>query len=204
VVIDPGHGGTDAGTAGGGIVEKDLTLVISRSLRDALRHRLGVTVLLTRDSDVALSNEARSAVANNNQANLFISLHIGYSPNKVDSGSSIYVIKEDFAAKLSPASSGDRLFLPWYMGYRSSLQASAEFAGIVQEELNKAVPEWKFPKRSGPIAVLSSARMPAIALEIGNLSTAAKSQIMDPMFQGRVVSTIVAAVERFATRRVGL
>ena len=167
-----------------------------------MRSRLGVTVLLTRDSDDAKSNEARSAVANNNQANLFISLHIGYSANKLDSASSIYVIKEDFAARLSPEAAAGRLFLPWFMGYHSSRQVSGEFAGILQEELSKALPEWKFPLRSGPIAVLASTTMPAVALEIGNLNDS-KSEILDAEFQGRVVSTIAAAVERFAAARRG-
>jgi N-acetylmuramoyl-L-alanine amidase len=200
VVIDPGHGGMDAGATSGGVTEKDLALAISRTLRTALRDRLGVTVLLTRDSDVALTNEARSAVANNNQADLFLSLHIGYSPDKRDSGSSIYVIKEDFAGQTSAVSS-DRLFLPWYMGYHANRNVSGGFASTLQEEFHKTLPDWKFPIRSGPIAVLASTTMPAVAFEIGNLNSAANSQIVDGGFQGRIVSTIVAAVERFAAAR---
>ena len=202
VVIDPGHGGTDAGTAGAGALEKDLTLAIARRLRTALQSRLGATVLLTRDSDVALSNEARSAVANNNQADLFISLHIGYSSNKLDSGSSVYVMKDDFATKFSPTAAGDRLFLPWYMGYRSSRNASLQLARAIQEDLIEAVPGWKFPLRSGPIAVLSSATMPALALELGNLNNSVNTQAMlDAAFQARLAGTIAAAIERYASTR---
>jgi N-acetylmuramoyl-L-alanine amidase len=204
VVIDPGHGGMDAGAAGGGVSEKDLTLAISRNLRTELRGRLGLTVLLTRDSDVALTNEARSAVANNNQADLFISIHIGYATDKADSGSSIYLIKDDFAAKLTSTSPQDRLFLPWYMGYQPSRQASGEFARMLQQELNKLGPGWKFPTRSGPVAVLASITMPAVALEIGNLNSAKSSQtITDSGFQNKVVSTIVTAIERYAGARRG-
>src|SRR5205814_10103555 len=94
IVIDPGHGGMDAGAKTSTVAEKDLTLVLARKLRSALQTRLGATVLLTRDSDIALDNEARSAVANNNQANLFISLHAGYSSNKPESGFSVLVMKE--------------------------------------------------------------------------------------------------------------
>ena len=88
IVIDPGHGGIDSGAKGASISEKDLTLVLARKLRAVLQMRLGATVLLTRDSDIAMDNEARSAVANNNQANLFISLHAGFSANPTDAGSS--------------------------------------------------------------------------------------------------------------------
>src|SRR5215475_14380155 len=62
VVIDPGHGGMDAGAKTSNVTEKDLTLAVARKLRSALQSRLGTTVLLTRDSDTSLDNEARSAV----------------------------------------------------------------------------------------------------------------------------------------------
>src|SRR5207249_901235 len=108
VVIDPGHGGMDTGAKSASMVEKDFTLVFARKLRTALQTRLGMTVLLTRDSDVALDNEARSAVANNNQANLFISLHAGYSANKLDHGSSVFVMKENFGQAFTTSAAGRR------------------------------------------------------------------------------------------------
>src|SRR5207249_185236 len=110
IVIDPGHGGTDSGISTTGALEKDLTLAIARKLRPILQSRLGATVLLTRDSDVPLNSEGRAAVANNNQADLFISLHIGYSANKGDLGSSIYVIQDNFASNLAGEGKGQRLF----------------------------------------------------------------------------------------------
>ena len=71
-----------------------------------------------------------------------------------------------------------------------------------QEELGKALPGWKFPLRSGPIAVLASATMPSVALEIGNLNNPVSTQtLLDPAFQSRVAATIASAVERFAGSR---
>src|SRR5205085_2552355 len=150
VVIDPGHGGMDTGAKGAAVVEKDLTLILARRLRTALQMRLGSTVLLTRDSDIALDNEARSAVANNNQANLFISLHAGYSLNKLDASSYVFVMKENFGeATTTNAAAGtrDQLFLPWYLGYRTHRQASVTAANILQEELSKAIQGSKFAVR---------------------------------------------------------
>jgi N-acetylmuramoyl-L-alanine amidase len=202
IVIDPGHGGTDVGGKSGTTLEKDLTLAFARKLKAELQTRLGATVLLTRDADLDLNNEARSAVANNNQADLLIILHIGNSVNQLESGSSVYVMKEDFATKFSPAAARDRLFLPWYLGYRSSRNVSQQIAQTVQAELSKALPGWKFPLRSGPIAVLASARMPSVALELGNLNNPVNTQtLLDSAFQSRVASTIAAAIERFAGSR---
>jgi N-acetylmuramoyl-L-alanine amidase len=200
VVIDPGHGGMDTGAKTSSVTEKDLTLALARKLRSALQSRLGTTVLLTRDSDASMDNEARSAVANNNQANLFISLHVGYSPNKADTGSSVFIMKEDFGDSFTPApASRDQLFLPWYLGYRIHRPASAAAGAILEAELNKSVPGSKFTVRTAPLAVLSSATMPSLLLEIGNLNNPASAQaLVDNGFQGRLLNSIVDAVQKFS------
>jgi len=200
VVIDPGHGGMDAGAKTSNVTEKDLTLALARKLRSALQSRLGTTVLLTRDSDASMDNEARSAVANNNQANLFISLHVGYSQNKADTGSSVFIMKEDFGDSFTPEkTSNDRLFLPWYLGYRIHRPASAVAGAILEAELNKSVPGSKFTVRTAPLAVLSSATMPSLLLEIGNLNNPASAQaLVDNGFQGRLLNSIVDAVQKFS------
>ena len=201
VVIDPGHGGMDTGAKSAAIAEKDFTLALARKLRSALQTRLGTTVLLTRDSDVALDNEARSAVANNNQANLFISVHAGYSTNKTDAGSSVFVMKENFGEGFTTASATgrDQLFLPWYLGYRIHHQASVSAATFLQEALSKAIPGSKFAVRTAPLAVLSSATMPSLLLEMGNLNNPMNAQTLtDASFQSRLAATIADAVQRFS------
>jgi N-acetylmuramoyl-L-alanine amidase len=199
IVIDPGHGGIDSGANNPSGTEKDLTLALARRLRAALQSQLGATVLLTRDSDIALDNEARSAVANNNQANLFISLHAGYSSNQANSGSSIFVMSQDFGGVSNVRDSRNTLFLPWFLGYRTHRQASGQIAKLLQEELTGAVPGWKFPLRTAPLGVLASATMPAVVVEMGNFNNATNTQtMMDNPFQSRVVAAIVNAVQRFA------
>lgn len=198
IVIDPGHGGMDSGVKTAAGTEKDLTLALARQLRSALQTRLGVTVLLTRDSDIALDNEARSAVANNNQANLFISLHIGYSPDKQNFGSSIFIMKEGFGGTASQTAGRDQLFLPWYMGHKLHREGSTAAAGILQEELAK-LGQGKFPVRQAPLAILSSAAMPSLLLEVGNLNNSAAAQtLVESGFQSRLVNTVVDAVQRFS------
>jgi N-acetylmuramoyl-L-alanine amidase len=199
IVIDPGHGGMDTGVKTAAGTEKDLTLALARRLRGALQMRLGATVLLTRDSDSSPNNEARSAVANNNQANLFISLHLGYSANKLDATSSIFIMKEGFGNTFSLTAARDQLFLPWYLGYRTHHQGSTAAANILQEELVKGIPGWKFPVRTAPLAVLSSATMPSVLLEIGNLNNGVNAQtLLDSGFQTKLVNTIVDAIQRFS------
>jgi N-acetylmuramoyl-L-alanine amidase len=198
IVIDAGHGGIETGTSNAGTLEKDLTLNLARHLRTTLQSRFSATIVLTRDSDIDLTSEARAGVANNNQASLFISLHTGYSPDKMASASSIYVMKPDFTGGL-PEPAGGRLFLPWYMAFRTNAAASQAMAESLQKSLTEALPGWKFPIRYAPIGVLASATMPAVALEIGNLNndTTAKA-FSESEFQTKLTSTIAAGIEQFA------
>jgi N-acetylmuramoyl-L-alanine amidase len=77
VVIDPGHGGAESGAVGpAGTLEKDLTLAIARLLRSRLEGRLPARIVLTRDDDSSLDLVSRTALANQNQADLFLSIHL--------------------------------------------------------------------------------------------------------------------------------
>jgi N-acetylmuramoyl-L-alanine amidase len=77
--------------------------------------------------------------------------------------------------------------------------ASGGAAGILEEELNKGIPAWKFTVRTAPLAVLSSATMPSLILEVGNLNNPMSAQTLtDAGFQGKLVNTIVDAVQRFS------
>src|SRR5206468_3134243 len=76
IAIDPGHGGEDEGAkGGGGAKEKDLTLSVSRRVKATIEGRLGIRVILTRDDDRNVPIDDRTAIANNNKAELFISFH---------------------------------------------------------------------------------------------------------------------------------
>lgn len=83
IVIDPGHGGRDPGAIGpGGLKEKDVTLDIARRLRDRLERHLNYRILMTRDDDETLSLKDRVEFANENDADLFISIHVNSLPEK--------------------------------------------------------------------------------------------------------------------------
>src|SRR4029079_17821506 len=93
IVIDPGHGGDDTGAKGAqGTLEKNVTLTVARRLKAALEARLGVRVLLTRDGDQAVAPDQRAALANNNKADLFISLHANASLRPGVSGVEVFYL----------------------------------------------------------------------------------------------------------------
>jgi N-acetylmuramoyl-L-alanine amidase len=83
ILIDPGHGGEDPGTAGRlGTKEKDITLDIAMKLRDRLNKHPGYQILMTREKDITLSLNDRIDIAKSCRADLFISIHINYIPDK--------------------------------------------------------------------------------------------------------------------------
>jgi N-acetylmuramoyl-L-alanine amidase len=79
IVLDPGHGGDDPG-AQGFVVEKEMTLDVARRLKRLLRTKLGAEVVLTRDADATLSLKERTARANAEGADLFVSIHANATP----------------------------------------------------------------------------------------------------------------------------
>jgi N-acetylmuramoyl-L-alanine amidase len=120
--------------------------------------------------------------------------------NKAESGSSVFIMKEEFGSGSSPSDvSRDQMFLPWYLGYRTRRQSSATAANMFQEELNKLVPGSKVPVRMAPLAILSSATMPSLMIEIGNLNNPNDAQnLTETTFQAKLIDSIVTAVQRFS------
>ena len=146
----------------------------------------------------AISTESSPVTPPSTQSVAEILTDIGFSPGHTDTGASIFVMKPDFSGGLPPDPQGDRLFLPWYMAYRASSQESQSFAKELQTDLNQVKPEWKFTLRSGPIGVLASLTMTAVAIEVGNLNDEGSlATLNDPAFQGRFSNAIVNAVSRF-------
>ena len=93
IVLDPGHGGKDPGAIGiGGIAEKDIVLGVAKKLAKKLKEEMGVQVVLTRTDDRFIPLEERTAIANAEEADLFVSLHMNASPNAEAKGLETYYL----------------------------------------------------------------------------------------------------------------
>ena len=98
----------------GGTKEKDLTLAVARRVKAAIEARLGIRVLLTRDDDRDLPLDDRTAIANNNKANLFISLHANASLRPTTAGATIYYAAFDNATLTSASWNRSRTDVQWW------------------------------------------------------------------------------------------
>ncbi|MCI0655608.1 MAG: N-acetylmuramoyl-L-alanine amidase, partial [Acidobacteria bacterium] len=93
IVVDAGHGGVETGAKGpSGLQEKDVTLDVAKRLQTGLARRLGVRVILTRETDKHVSLDDRTALANHERADLFLSIHVNASPATKASGAETYFL----------------------------------------------------------------------------------------------------------------
>jgi N-acetylmuramoyl-L-alanine amidase len=211
IVIDPGHGGDDEGVKGpAGTKEKDLTLTLARRVKAAIEARLGIRVLLTRDDDRRVPLDDRTAMANTNKSDLFISLHANASFRPALAGGSIYSAAfEPGAAQAARALAPERVpaigggsreieFVPWEFAQTAHLEESDALAKLLQMQLHDRVPLAARPVDSAPLRVLESANMPAILIEIGYLTNPDQErQLASAEFQNPFVQGVLDAIVRF-------
>jgi N-acetylmuramoyl-L-alanine amidase len=188
VVIDPGHGGQDHGSTGhGGLVEKELVLDIARRLGAIIEERMGSEVVYTRSSDEFIALEERTAIANRNHADLFLSIHANSSPLRSASGSETYYLNfttsrtaMELAARENATSQKGVYELRDILqkiALKDKLDESREFAGRLQTSLYgvSGVPRPTGSARDrgvkkAPFIVLIGASMPSVLAEIGFVS----------------------------------
>jgi N-acetylmuramoyl-L-alanine amidase len=216
IAIDPGHGGTDEGVKGaGGMKEKDLTLAIARRIKAAVEARLGIRVLLTRDDDRELPLDDRTAVANNNKVDLFVSLHANGSLRPSVAGATIYYAAFDPVPVLSPLAGVDRVptfsggvrdieLVPWGQAQTRYLDQSMAFAGILEERFHDRVTLATPGVDRAPLGVLESANMPAVLVEMGFLTNASQEkQLTGNEFQNAFVQALMEAIVKFRDSQSG-
>ena len=212
IAIDPGHGGEDEGVKGaGGTKEKDLTLAVARRVKAAIESRLGIRVLLTRDDDHNVSLDGRAALANNNKADVFISLHANASFRKTATGASILYAAFDEEAGLAARASLGTAKVPtfggglrdidlvlWDLAQIRHIDRSGELAMILADQFRDHIPLSVRPVDRASLRVLASANMPAVMVEMGYLSNGdQETKMAGTEFQNTLVQAVYDAVVKF-------
>jgi N-acetylmuramoyl-L-alanine amidase len=217
IVLDAGHGGAEIGSKGpGGAFEKDVTLEVARRLKATLESRLGVRVILTRDGDETVGLDERAAVANNNKADLFLSLHANASVRPGVAGAEVFYLSldeyGDEARRLArgevealPVFGGGTRNLeviPWDMAQARHVPQSAEFAAQLEAALRARVPMSPRALQQAPFRVLVGANMPAALVEMGFMTNAEQEQqLTSDAFQSTLVQALYDAIVAFRDAR---
>jgi N-acetylmuramoyl-L-alanine amidase len=215
VVIDPGHGGIDAGTTGiDGSKEKDLVLDEARRLARLLKRR-GYVVRLTRDTDDYIPLRERVRIARSNDADLFISLHADSNPNAFMAGASVYTLSErgsdrEAAALARKENQSDVVagvdlkgqdetvsHILIDLAQRETINRSVRFAQSLVTELGRSAGVIaRDPHRSAAFAVLKAPDVPAVLIELGYLSNVGDCAHMGTnQWRNGVVISIANAVD---------
>ena len=213
IVIDAGHGGDDAGAKGAqGTLEKTVTLGVARKLKAALEARLGVRVLLTREGDQAVASDQRAALANNNKADLFISLHANASLRPAAAGAEVFYLNlagygdqaqralQGSADALPVLGGGNREIeiTPWELAQARHIDQSAVFAQAIEGALRERVPMSPRALQKAPFRVLVGANMPAVLVELGFLTNAQQEQqLAGDQHQTVLVQALVEGIVRY-------
>jgi len=196
IVIDPGHGGKDSGTMGTKrfkIYEKHVALAVSLKLGDYIKNAFpNVDVIYTRDSDVFLELNERTELANNANADLFISIHCDGFTNSTPSGASVFVMgmsklkaNMDIAIRENSAIYMEDNYQQKYEGFdpksaesyivfslmqNTHLNQSLKIAEEVEKEFSTKANRKSRGVKQAPFYVISRTNMPSILIECGFLT----------------------------------
>lgn len=209
IMIDPGHGGKDPGAAGNGVDESAYVLALAKNLGDKLG-KAGFTVLYTREKDIFIPLEDRTKLANNQNADLFISIHVNANRNESVNGLEVYyldVARSNSAIKVAARENGvstqqisDLQFILSDLMRDTKLGESKELANSVLKNMLSGLRKNGFSSsnngvRSAPFYVLLGARMPAILIEVGYLTNDGEAKRMkNPLYVEKAAEGIANGI----------
>ncbi len=214
IVIDPGHGGHDTGTIGpNGLEEKNLVLDVAKRLGKLLASRLGAEVIYTRQDDTFIPLETRTAIANQEQADLFISIHANSSDDPDARGVETYYLNFtsspealEVAARenaVSEKSIHELQDLVKKIALKEKIEESREFAGDVQHSLHTGLAT-RSPGirdrgvKKAPFVVLIGANMPSILAEISFVSNPGDARrLQTSQYRQRIAESLSRGVVKY-------
>jgi N-acetylmuramoyl-L-alanine amidase len=221
IVIDPGHGGHDTGTIGpNGLLEKELVLDVSRRLGKLLAARLGAQVVFTRRDDTFIPLETRTSIANQEQADLFVSVHANSSHDPDARGVETYYLNFtsspealEVAARENAASDKsihELQDLVKKIALKEKIEESREFASDVQGALHTGLATKNPGERNrgvkkAPFVVLIGANMPSILAEISFISNPGdERRLRTPEYRQRIAESLYHGISRYVDGLGGL
>lgn len=190
IVIDPGHGAQDPGTQNKqlGLQEKNITLTVSKMLAESLGAQ-GYQVVLTRSSDVFIPLEKRAEISNNNDADLFISIHCNSAQNKDVRGVEVFC----FTPQGHPPCNRNNIIQSdtlYYNGNKNNAW-SLVLGYYVQRQLVEITKSPDRGLKRHRFVVLRESMAPSILIEMGFLSNPIEGVLMnDPQYQENIVKAI--------------
>lgn len=215
IMIDPGHGGKDSGATGFGLQEKDIVLDVSKRVRDILQKE-HYEVLMTRDKDVFIPLEERTALANTKGADLFLSVHVNAHPKPQVKGVETFYLnlaanpEAMRVAALENATSSRSMsemenILSDLM-QNTKIDESSLLAEFIQTSMAEGLRQYKIKDlgvKKAPFYVLIGAQMPAALAEISFISNKDEAELLknDQYLQAIAEQIAVGVIAYIEQRR---
>ncbi len=222
IVLDPGHGGRDPGAVGRtiGAYEKTINLNVALMLKTLLEQELNVRVMLTRPDDRFVSLQDRTKFANENKADLFISIHTNASRDRSSRGIEMYYLSTSKTTESRAVEALENSVVELYEGGKAALEKYDDLALILSDILQAENLEQsnnlalklqmnicagtKSPNRGVRQAnfyVLRGAFMPAVLIEMGFIShPAEEAYLVNRQYEERLSRTIFEGIKSFKYR----
>jgi N-acetylmuramoyl-L-alanine amidase len=214
IAIDPGHGGRDPGAIGpGGLKEKDLTLDIARRLRDRLEKHWNHRIILTRDGDVNVPLKRRVELANENEADLFISIHVNYIPVEPAMVIETYFFgaqaEEEEMRIAEKENQGSEYVMAEFRAMIEKIsdnlkqQESRSLALCIQESLFRSIRNNNAKTanrgiKSAPFVVLLGADMPSVLAEVTCISNRKEEEkLADPAYREEIAAYLEGGIAEY-------
>jgi N-acetylmuramoyl-L-alanine amidase len=215
IVIDPGHGGHDPGAIANGVTESELVLDVALRLEKLLLQIPGVEVVLTRRTNEFVPLEERTAIANREKADLFLSIHANSHNQPTVRGIETYFLNfstnpeaEAVAARENAASVERMGTLPAIVKaitLNNKLEESRELATVLQSSLVKGLSAQPGGGRDlgvkqAPFVVLIGAQMPSVLTEIGFLTNTGEAGLFKQAAPRQLIAqSLRDAIVRYQT-----
>jgi N-acetylmuramoyl-L-alanine amidase len=213
IVIDPGHGGHDPGARANGVNEADVVLDVALRVEALLKAQPGIDVVLTRRTNTFIPLEERTAIANRESADMFLSIHVNASPRSATRGIETYLLDfasnpdaEALAARENATSAQSMRVLPDIVKaitLNNKVDESRELARMVQTSLvgritplSKGVKD--FGVKRAPFVVLIGAQMPSVLAEISFLTNRTDASLLkQASHRQRIAQALADAVVKY-------
>jgi N-acetylmuramoyl-L-alanine amidase len=222
IVLDPGHGGRDPGAVGRsiGAREKDINLSVSLMLKEYLEQELGLNVLLTRSDDRFVSLQERTRFANDNKADLFISIHTNASRDRSSRGIEMYYLSTAKTTEARAVEALENSVVEKYEGgtealrkyddlalilsdimQAENLEQSSNLAMKLQMNICAGTKSSDRGIKQANFYVLRGAFMPAVLVEMGFISNPVEETfLVNRQYQDRLARTIFEGIKSFKFR----
>jgi len=221
IVLDPGHGGKDPGAVGKTLRanEKDINLSVALKLKGMLERELGLKVLMTRSDDRFVSLGSRTRFANENKADLFVSLHTNAATSRSGYGIETYYLATSVNSSSRAVEALENNVVDLYeeegakqkynalafilsdLSQAEHLENSNILATLVQQNLVFGTKTYDRGVNQADFFVLRGAFMPAILAELGFITNEAEeSKLVTAQYQERLARTIFEGIKRFKYR----